>query len=187
MLKNILFCPLDLEINNVKFNSITGMPVVTAYNPYWSSTLLDQESIINSNLNNILEKLPFEKITNVQYKVQQKEVGSHVDVYPSMNFETGEYQHILFSEPAGYRIVLTGNTNSLEVYNGSNWVCGVLPKTPCAYILNSTSAQHRVKFDENRTIIYVRGFLNSTKHFELIEKSYLKYREYAVLNECVVN
>lgn len=186
MLKNILFCPLDLEIKDVEFKSVSGIPVVTKYNPYWSLTLLDNDTILNSNLNKILEKLPFEKITNVQYKIQQKEVGPHVDVYPSMNFDEGEYEHILSSEPAGYRIILEGNVDSLEVYNGVNWVQGLVPTTPCAYILNSTAGRHRVRFDKNRTIIYIRGFLNQTEHFELIQRSYLKYQSYSVLNECAV-
>jgi hypothetical protein len=183
MLNEILFCPLDIEIENIEFDSFIGTPVVSKYNPYWNSTLLSDEVIKKNNFDKILNQLPFDKITNIQYKIQQKEVGPHVDVYAAMNFSNGEYEHILDTEPAGYRFVVKGEIDSLETFNGKEYVVAALPKVPCGYILNSTSAIHRVKEDESRTTIYIRGWLNKERHLELLKRSYEKFSSYVVLKK----
>ena len=56
MLNEILFCPLDIEIENIEFDSFIGTPVVSKYNPYWNSTLLSDEVI---KKNNFVMKLLF--------------------------------------------------------------------------------------------------------------------------------
>ena len=105
-----------------------------------------------------------------------------MDVYPEMIFQPNELEHIKLNEPAGYRIVISGSTDSIEIFNGVEWVVARAPQTPCCYVLNSTSARHRIKEDIGRKMIYIRGFLNREKHLELLSKSYERYKDYAVNN-----
>ena len=180
MLDKILFCPLDIVLDNIEFSIVEGTPVVSKYNPYWNSTFISKETIKKNNFDKVIEQLPFDKIGKLQYKIQQQTVDSHVDVYPEMKFAPGEYKHILDTEPSGYRFIVKGAVDSLEVFDGTSWITTRVPKIPCAYILNSTSAIHRVKEDKERTTIYVRGWLNKERHLKLLEKSLEKYSQYVV-------
>jgi hypothetical protein len=177
---NIIFCPLDIEMHLINFTAINGIPVHTKYNPFWDSTSITEEVARQNNFGKILDQLPFKEIVSLQYKKQTKKVSPHVDVYPEMMTKPGEYDHIVSMEPAGYRFVIEGRLDSIEIFNGETWVNAIIPKVPCGYIINSTSAKHRIKQDNGRTTIYIRGWLDEEKHLELLEKSYNKYRQYAI-------
>ena len=43
MLDKILFCPLDIELDDIEFSIVEGTPVVSKYNPYWNSTFNNQK------------------------------------------------------------------------------------------------------------------------------------------------
>ena len=174
---NLLFLPIDINLSELEFSQKDRSIELREYNPYWSSTPVDDESILKNNFDKILNQLPFDQITTLTHKIQQKAVESHIDVYPSMTFKEKELLHIKENEPCGYRFVLKGLAESLEIFNGQEWVTAGIP---CCYLLNSTSGYHRVKEDLNRETIYVRGFINSEKHRKLINSSYEKYKEYAI-------
>ncbi len=176
----ILFLPIDIDVHLTSFYKEDNASRLTAYNPYWASTSLSSTDIEKNNLDKILNQLPFTKITTVTHKFQEREVHSHIDVYPSMIFEDGEYQNIKDHEPAGYRILLQGGLDRLEIFNGVEWVVAKIPQAPCCYLLNSTLAQHRVKEDAGRELIYIRGFLDKQRHKTLIENSYNRYKEYVI-------
>ncbi len=177
---NFLFLPIDIDLSLLEFYQEDRSIELKEYNPYWSSTPIDQQTLLGTRFNEILKQLPFEKITTLTHKIQQRKVESHVDVYPSMTFEEGELEHIKENEPCGYRFILKGNTDSLEVFNGNKWLDATVPNIPCCYLLNSTVGYHRVKEDKNRETIYVRGFVNPQKHQKLIKRSYEKYKDYAI-------
>jgi len=177
---SILFLPIDIDLSNFDFTQLDNSTELKAFNPYWDSSLITENTIIKNGFNRILGQLPFTKITTLSYKIQKSVVGEHVDVYPAMTFEEDELDHIIANEPSGYRFVIKGATDSIEVFNGKEWVTAHLPTVPCCYVLNATSGKHRVKADADRRIIYVRGFLNESKHKALIEKSYNKYKDYAI-------
>lgn len=177
---NILFLPIDVDLSRLKFCKKDRSIQLKEYNPYWSSTPIDDDSIAKNNFNKILAQLPFTKITTLTHKIQQRKVEGHVDVYPSMTFEEGEYEHIKDNEPCGYRFVLQGSLTALKVFNGREYVIAKLPKTPCCYLLNSTQGKHSVDEDIGREIIYVRGFIDKEKHNELINRSMIKYQEYVI-------
>jgi len=177
---NLLFLPIDIDLSRLNFYQKDRSIQLKEYNPYWSSSPIDKDTIERTNFNEILNQLPFEKITTLTHKIQQKKVESHVDVYPSMTFEKHELAHILENEPCGYRFVLKGNINSIEIFNGNDWVTAEIPAVPCCYLLNSTNGYHRIKEDINRETIYVRGFVDPKKHKDLIDRSYKKYKNYAI-------
>jgi len=176
----MIFLPIDIDLSNFDFTQLDNSTELTAFNPYWDSSLITERTVIKNGFNLILNQLPFTKITTLSYKIQKGKVGEHVDVYPEMTFEEGELEHIIANEPSGYRFVIKGANDSLEVFNGKEWITAYLPTVPCCYILNATTGKHKVKEDSDRRIIYVRGFLDALKHKALIEKSYIKYKDYAI-------
>lgn len=182
MFKNLIYCPIDIEVDITKFTSLSGVPVF-AYNPWWDSTSFSEDVAKKNNFSHILEQLPYDKIINMQHKVQHQKVDSHVDVFPQLSLPKEEYEHVLKTEPSGYRFVLKGKDDSLEVHDGKEWITTKLPAVPCVYVINSSSAQHRVKEDKMRTTIYVRGQINLDKHWELLDRSYKKYSDYAVFKK----
>jgi hypothetical protein len=108
------------------------------------------------------------------------EVPKHLDVHSNMILEPGELDHIKTVEPAGYRIVLKGRKDSLFVYNGKTWINAIMPDVPGCYLLHSTQGLHKVNEDPGREMIYVRGYLDPIKHKNLIERSLIKFKDYAI-------
>ena len=176
---NLLFLPIDIEIPKIDLTHSLSMIRKGKKHQWWWNVVNVDESV-DKNLKFILDQLPFDKITNVYYKEQTRPVSPHCDVYPSMNFEEGEYANILDNEPAGYRLVLEGSTNVLYVKSGDTFKLAALPSVPSCYLLNSTAGLHKVKDDPGRKIIYVRGFINPAKHKVLINKSLKLYQNFAV-------
>jgi len=182
---NLIFLPIDIELPD----SILDLNLekehkesvrLTKYNPYWNSTIITESHSTFNIIKPIIDQLPFDNITTITHKIQDRAVGPHVDVYPDMIFQEDELDNIKINEPSGYRIVINGQKDRLEIFNGKDWITPILPEIPCCYLINSTIMKHRVKEDENRELLYFRGFLNTEKHLELIKKSYIKYGQYAV-------
>jgi hypothetical protein len=176
----ILFLPIDIDLSNFDFNQFDNSRKLKAFNPYWDSSVITADTIFKNNFSGILQQLPFVKVTTLTHKIQKAAVGEHVDVYPEMKLSVEELDHIRQNEPSGYRIVLKGNTDRLQIFNGSEWVTAYTPTAPCCYLLNATAGVHRVLEDIDREIIYIRGFLDIDKHRELIKKSFEKYEQYAI-------
>lgn len=178
---SILFLPIDIDLSNFNFKQFdNSIKLKSTYNPFWDSTVISPDTIVKNEFDKILNQLPFKKVTVLTHKIQQRPVGPHVDVYPDMMFEEGELEHIKQHEPSGYRFVLVGQADSVEVFNGKDWVTALTPTVPCCYLLDSTTAKHRVKSDPSRTIIYVRGILDTDAHQMLIDRSYSKYKDYVI-------
>lgn len=182
----LLFLPVDIELpdnlQQVDFNNNNKSRSLSKYNPYWSSSPLTFETNKSSQLHFIIDQLPFVNLTTITHKVQEREVGPHYDVYPDMTFQEGEQSQILKNEPCGYRILIVGNDDSLEVFDGARWITPVLPSVPCCYVLNSVKAKHRVKHDDLRRLIYFRGFVDPIKHRALLAKSWNKFSQCAIFH-----
>lgn len=179
----LLFLPIDIEISEIIKNLKVPKFIksnIGKYNPYWDSTPIKKMHPEYDNIKLVLDQLPFDEITTITHKIQSKEVLPHVDVYPDMEFSQGELENIKSNEPSGYRILINGSKNKLEIFDGQKWVFPDLPTIPCCYLINATELKHRVLPDENRELIYVRGFLNKEKHKKLIETSLEKYKNHAV-------
>jgi hypothetical protein len=177
----LLFLPIDIDLTGIeKFQQLDKSIKVKAFNSWWESTLITDKTAEINEFNKITDQLPFTKITALTHKIQTEPVPAHIDVYSSMAFEPGEGENILANEPAGYRFVVYGKTDSLELFTGKEWVTAHVPSVPCCYLINSTTGRHRVKYDENREIIYVRGILDPERHQALIQKSMEKYKEFSI-------
>ena len=180
-MKNLLFLPIEIQISQVVF-TIDKMSQPT-FKGLWQTKELTEEEIISSGINQITNQLPYERITLAKYNTQPSMIPSHVDVQPAWTRTPEEYEHIKSNEPAGYRVVLIGGRSSLEVFDGVGWKVARLPNTPFAYVLNSTSCQHRVINEPGRQTLYFRGFLNKERHQKLIEKNLEKFKEFAIYSQ----
>jgi hypothetical protein len=177
---SIFFLPLDIDVSELTFTQEAESTKASAWMEYWNASFISEDTVAKNGLDQIIKQLPFVRITRLFHKIQTTAVPSHLDVQPKMILEDGEMDHIKSLEPAGYRIVLKGQTDSLSVYTGENWINTTLPSVPCCYLLNSTTAYHKLKEDFNRETIYIRGYLDSVKHQELINRSLIKFKDYAV-------
>jgi hypothetical protein len=180
-MKDLLFLPIEIEISQMMFT--VDKSAQPTFKGLWQTKELNEEEIISSGINKITNQLPYEKITLAKYNTQSSVIPSHVDVQSNWTKTLEEYEHIKSNEPAGYRVVLIGNQNSLEVFDGVEWKTARLPQIPFAYVLNSTKCQHRVVNEPGRQSLYFRGFLNKEKHQTLIEKNLKKFKDFAICSQ----
>jgi hypothetical protein len=179
-MKNIIFLPIDIDLSDLNFKQLDNSNKNTKWNDYWDSSFISQDTIKQNKFDQILNQLPFKKITRMFHKIQTLSVESHLDCQLKMIYEDGEYEHLKSIEPGGYRIVLKGNTDVLWVNDNKKWVQIKLPSVPCCYVLNATAGYHKLDADPGRETIYMRGYVDEVKHQELLKRSFEKYKDYAV-------
>jgi hypothetical protein len=177
-MNDLIFLPIEIDIKNTSFS--VNKKSYSTFEGLWETKDLTDEEILSTDINTITDQLPYEKITFAKYNTQLNSIPAHVDVKPIWTKTVEEYQHIKKNEPAGYRVVLIGDKDSLEIFNGESWKKARLPSVPFAYVINSTNYKHRVLEDKNRQTLYFRGFLNRKKHLDIIEKNLQKYQEYTI-------
>lgn len=180
-MNDLIFLPIELDIISIRYH--IDKVSTSTFQGLWNTKELTVQEIKDSSIDHITDQLPYEKITLAKYNTQSSVVPPHVDVQPSWTRSIEEYTHIKNNEPAGYRVVLIGETDSLEVFDNKEWKKAVIPSIPFAYVLNSTQYQHRVNRGIGRQTLYFRGFLDKEKHRKLIEKNLKKYSEYAVFSQ----
>lgn len=180
-MKQLLFLPIEIEISDTLFS--VDKETRPTFGGLWQTKELTEEEICSTGIDTITNQLPYEKITLAKYNTQVSSIPAHVDVQPSWTSTPEEYLHIKKNEPAGYRVVLIGKADSLEVFDGIEWKKAILPRVPFAYVLNSTDYKHRVTEENGRQTLYFRGFLDQVKHQQIIEENLEKYREYAVFSQ----
>jgi len=178
----ILYLPIDITIPVFDISKLHSSVYTGArYQPYWRTEDISQ--IQYPELFEVIDQLPFIKVTNIYFKEQKEFVKAHYDVYPDMTFEDGEYQNILSNEPAGYRIVLIGKKDKIFIKSKGKFKPAVLPTVPGCYLINSTESYHMVLNDSGRKIIYVRGLIDPEKHKALIDRSFNLYKDLAIIEE----
>lgn len=180
-MKDLIFLPIEIDIASIRYS--VDKPYSPTFQGLWQTKELSDEEISESEISFITKQLPYEKITLAKYNIQTSIIPPHIDVQPSWVSTEQEYQHIRNHEPAGYRVVLTGKSDSLEVFDNREWRKAELPSVPFAYVLDSTKCQHRVKQESGRQTLYFRGFLDLEKHRKIIEKNLEKYRDYAIYSQ----
>jgi hypothetical protein len=174
-MSKLLFLPLDVEVLNTNFE--LGETATYQQN-FWET-----KKVLNVNDHQyLLDQFSLDNVTTFTHKIQQEVVKPHVDLFNYGN-ATEEIQQILDNEPSGFHVVLKGNVDSIEVFDGKRWINPILPKVPMAYLMNLTTCYHRVKEDHMRETLYIKGFINKSKHVELINKSLEKYSHLAVYQE----
>jgi len=172
---NLLFLPIEIEINKTFFD--IDSPSYESFQGLWNTRLIEPN---NPEIKFIIDQLAFSSVSLIKYNVQNVDIPPHIDVQPDYVNSNKEYRHIRENEPAGYRIVLSGSTDKLEVFDGRDWKVAYLPSCPFAYVLNSTIVKHRVIGESGRRTLYFRGLLDVEKHRALLKKNLEKYKDYAI-------
>lgn len=189
-ISKLYFIPVDTEITVKDF----PLPQKKINWHWWTyEQLLDKSSGIFDNspwrqdldtslssLKNIVEQLPLTGFSNVRLTIQNQPVDTHLDIYEKHGLDKELYEHFVSNEPCGYRFLLSGSTDALEVFDGRKWRTARLPASPGCYLINTTRALHRVKEDKDRLTLYVRGTVDVDRHKALIEKNLEKYSDYAI-------
>jgi len=173
----LLFVPLDIKVTDINFD--LGEKQNYHINHWETFDVIGKENNYQ-NYNSLLNQLPITDITIFTHKIQKNKIGPHYD-YHGLHDEL--YKHFKENEPAGYHVVLKGKGDSLEIFNGKEWINPILPKVPIAYLLNLTSCIHRVKEDNSRETLYIQGWLDIKKHNQLIERSLKQYGNLAVYSQ----
>jgi len=173
----LLFLPIDIDIS--KIDIIKTGHSLHEFNPYWNSTIVKNFDSLES----IIQQLPFDKITVCTHKLQQKLVGPHTDVFNGMDFSKEEWDNITEHEPCGFRIIINGGVDKLKIFDGESWTTARVPHTPMCYVLNSTECKHMVEADSQRETLYFRGFINTEKYTELINRSLTRFKDYAIYHQ----
>jgi hypothetical protein len=178
-MNNLLFVPLDIEVTETSFE----LGEQQSYNQnYWETKAVLGKENNYQQYRSLLDQIPIINFTSVIHKFQQMIVEPHYDYYPNGKVSY-EYTHIVENEPSGYHVVLNGKCDSLEVFDGKEWINPIFPQVPIAYVLSLTSCLHRVKEDHMRETLYIKGFLDVSKHNQLIERSLKRYGDLAIYQQ----
>lgn len=155
----------------------------------------------------VLEHFPFTGIVLFKLVRANTDVKPHVDdnyidfLGPSKDYNliTREFRdHQLNTDPCGYRMVIAGDRGSLYLTDGEpqiiddKLVYGQITKHESTYVpedtdcfaLKTYGSMHGVKKteqDDNRLLLFVVGWLDEERHKELVNRSYVKYKDHAVV------
>jgi len=150
---------------------------------------------------------PFKDIVLFKLIRANRDVKPHVDDnYIDFNGPSKDYNtiskefrdHQLNTEPCGYRMVISGDRSSLYLTNGAPEVINGkltygeiteyqnthVPLDTDCFALKSYGSMHGVKKtkdDDNRLLLFIVGWLDKDRHAELVQRSYEKYKDYAVV------
>jgi len=177
---NLVFMPVDIDIPNIELDrsNLKQVPVQWHQPKWWDSVIVNSDPEKMKLFQAILDQLPYDGNPMIIHKFQNVPVEPHFDVYKAMNMSQ-EYENIQQNEPCGYRIVLSGEVDKLQILHKGEWITPILPSMPVCYLINSTSLKHKVLDDPGREVLYFRGMINPQKHKKLLERSFAKYGDLA--------
>lgn len=177
-MKKLIFLPIELTITKTFLN--VDSPLYDTFDGLWNTRSVEAD---HPEIKYLIDQLPFSNLSLIKYNTQATDVPPHVDVQLGYVKDIEEYKNIIKNEPAGYRILLVGKEDALEVHDGKDWVRARLPACPFAYVLNSTTAYHRVINQTGRKTLYFRGFLDKERHHNMISENFEKYKDYAIFRK----
>ena len=180
-MNDLIFLPIEIDIISTTFS--INRPTKSTFQGLWETKELNEWELNKSEIKYIADQLPFKKITLVKYNTQSSIIPPHVDVQQEWTTAVEKFNHIKKNEPAGYRVVLIGQNDSLEVFDNREWQQARLPRVPFAYVINSTSCMHKLSFEAGRQTLYFRGILDENKHKELLKTNLNNYRDYAIFSQ----
>jgi hypothetical protein len=124
--------------------------------------------------------LPFLSLRNVKLNFQRKAVAGHIDfTNPHLELNLWNNNHI--NEPCGYRILIQGSRTHCLWVDDYTKLCD-MPIETDLYVLNHTAGMHGVSNELGRWTIFCHAEIDSNKHNLLIQKSLIKYGQYAIWN-----
>jgi hypothetical protein len=133
--------------------------------------------------------LPFKKLKYVAAISSRGEVPMHFD--HKENISEIEKQFYKSNDPYYYRLLLDGtiNDNTFYVYTktlGKKYC--KLPDNSPGWAMGSYSCAHGndEPLSGQKLLLYVMGDIDTSRHLDLVERSYNKFREYAIVRDYAV-
>ena len=132
------------------------------------------------------QNLPFK---DIRYCAALSSVGtikSHSDI--PWNAPEKLINYHKQNEPSLYRFVIDGDLIENGFYVSSNLTPKTytkLPKDSPGWIMGATSCLHGNDdtVSNHKVLCYAMGELDRDRHYELIERSYVKYKDFAILDQ----
>lgn len=135
-------------------------------------------------INWLTDNLPFK---DMRYCAALSSVGtikSHSDIPHNATKEIIDYHSKL--DPSLYRIVLSGELveSGFYVNVGERKTYTHLPSTSPGWVMGATTCMHGNDdaITNNKILCYAMGELDEQRHYDLIKRSYEKYKEFAILD-----
>ena len=193
--KKLLYLPIDLPImidrdeiyDNFNphgdYHVWKFMRLTEPINGKYGRNYFKENSRINfPTLCNYIDLLPFEALSNVKINFQTQEAEPHIDFTEP---EKGKdlWENSLNNEPCGYRIVIIGSPDVMNIHRGEEIITTHLPEDTHTYVIDQGSARHSVVDDPGRITVFATGFINEKKHNDLLTASLNKYSQYAIWSE----
>ena len=129
--------------------------------------------------------LPFKKIKAASIMSSTGVVPLHLDMH--IDAPLSEKQNYLDNEPSVYRLLIDGEMHTNSFYVASPTVGKIyttLPETSPGWAMGCYSCGHGndEETPHQKILLYIMGDLDPIRHKELVERSLVKYKEYAVLS-----
>lgn len=191
-MNNILWCPIDLPkcpvlpVAKIDFKwhfwEVTKL-TINNLNPYEVTDFTDEVKKSYPELINWFRLFPYLSIRNVKLNRQISEVKAHID-FTKPELDPMLHKNNAMNEPCGYRILLKGNRkNKLYVVHNEKKIYCEMPDDTDVYVLGHTSTLHGVEEDNDRWTIFMHFEIDNEAHNNLLNRSLLKYKQYAIFND----
>jgi pimeloyl-ACP methyl ester carboxylesterase len=90
--------------------------------------------------------------------------------------------------PAGYRVILDGEAEKILYYTDAvdtpreHWVWAKFPPGVNTFCHSSVDSLHGAEYYPglNRAILFIHGWLDEKRHWEIIKRSASKYTDYVI-------
>ena len=152
---------------------------------YSYKDIINEFQLGNPDFMEWVKCLPCEEWINIKIHYQHRSQGVpvHVDLLqPGRDLD--HYHHLYFNEPAGYRVIMSGELNDVTyIWNDKKEkvYCNMpMDGSTNTYLMNYTTAMHGVEPDTGRGILFFQFILDENKHHKIVKDSIKKYNEYAV-------
>lgn len=164
--------PYDIQVNDIEWD--------------WSEEALTE----CPKLIEYIEKyLPFEKLKYVAAISSRGEVPMHFDHTEKISDKERDFYKS--NDPCYYRFLLDGsiNNDSFYVYTkrlGKQYC--KMPNDSPGWAMGSYSCAHGndESLSGRKLLLYVMGDLDKEKHRKLIERSYQRFRDYAIIRDYAI-
>lgn len=179
------------QFKGMSWNQQRLMPsYITDRQPYsqareWSSEMQDS---MGELIEFIHTELPFTKVVIAKILQSQTDLGIHVDIGKYDWCDKTFYDHQYRLAPSAYRIVLGGHSNNTLYYVAhydtpkENRIWAQMPSDTDTFVHSAVDSLHGADYHDqtNRYILFIHGWLDEHRHLDLLERSYEKYRDYAI-------
>lgn len=155
----------------------------------WHSRLLGEDTgMIDSDvlaqyplLENWIRQFPYTKIIRSRFSTQEGSIDPHLDI-TSQCKQPGMREMFEENEPCGYRILVRGRRHgTLYIMKDGEKIYPRLPDDTDVYVLRHTETMHGVEHEPGRATFYLQFWIESAAHYQLLSRSYDRYKQYAIM------